>query len=112
MCLPGNFYHMQLKRTRAEMIGNGVFLIILGVLFYYNWWWPGILIAIWAAIATRQILTGRHQEFLLTTILFVTLFVIAYFKLSWDLMLPLLFIIGGGFIIVRELIAEETEKNG
>lgn len=102
---------MQIKRSRADAIGSGVFLIVLAFLFYFNWWWPGILIAVWATFATRQLLTKRIQDFLLTTLLLASLFVVAYFKLSWDLLMPVLFLLAGGYLIVKEILFTTNNRD-
>lgn len=101
-----------MKRSKADAIGNGVFLIFLGVLFYMNWWWPGILVAIWAALATRQLFTGRMQDFLLTSILLLSLFLVAFFNLSWNLLMPILFVLAGGYLVFREFLSEKDGKDG
>lgn len=99
-----------MTRSKIEAIGNGVFLICLGFLFYLNWWWPGILVAVWASLATRQILSGRKQDLILTSFLLGSLFIVAFFKLSWDLITPVLFVLGGAYLIIREFYYDEEER--
>jgi hypothetical protein len=99
-----------MKRSKAEAIGNGVFLIVLGFLFYFNWWWPGILVAVWASFAVRQLLTGRQQDFLLTTLLLGCLFLVVLFNLSWNMLTPLLFILGGGYLIYKEYSSDDVSE--
>lgn len=99
-----------MKRSRVEAIGNGVFLILLGVLFYFNWWWPGILVAVWASLATRQVLSSRMQDLLLSTFLLGTLFIVAFFRLSWDLITPILFVLGGLYLILREFYYDDADN--
>lgn len=100
----------KLSRSKADMIGNGVFLISLGGLFYTQWWWPGILLAIWASLAVRQALTKRHQDLLLTSILLASLFFVAFFKLSWDLLMPVLFVMAGCYLIFREYFSSQDDQ--
>lgn len=99
-----------MKASRAEAIGNGVFLILLGVLFYFSWLWPGILLAVWASFAVRQLLTGRHTDFVLTTLLLGSLFLVIYFNLSWNMLTPILFILGGGYLIYKEFFIDVPKK--
>lgn len=99
-----------MKRSTANAISNGVFLLILAVLFYFNWWWPGILVAVWAFFALRQLLTNRQQDFLLTTLLLGSLFLVLIFNLSWNMLAPILFLIGGGYVIYREYLADRSSK--
>lgn len=91
-----------LPKRKADAISNGVFLIALGMLFYTNYWWPGILAAIWASIGLRQFLTGRIYDLCISTIILLGLFVITAFDFEWAVLLPVLFIIGGIYIIFRE----------
>lgn len=45
-----------LSQERAERASNGLFLIILAILFYTGAWWPGILFAIAIVYTVRQFL--------------------------------------------------------
>lgn len=91
-----------ISRKKAEAISSGVFLIALGILFYFNAWWPGILLAIWAFLATRQSLTGRHLDLVVSTFILVGLFIVMTFNISWSVLGPLLFVLGGAYMIFRE----------
>ena len=50
------------SKRKSNAIANGVFLAAIGVLLYTNLWWPGILIAIWLSLATRQFLSQRTYD--------------------------------------------------
>lgn len=91
-----------ISKKKAEAISSGIFLIALGLLFYFNAWWPGILLAMWAFLATRQSLTGRHFDAIVTTFILVGLFTVMTFQISWAVLGPLLFMVGGFYIIFRE----------
>jgi hypothetical protein len=106
----GTVMSFSFSRSKSESIGNGVFLISLGVLFYFQWWWPGILLAIWASFAARQLFSGRTQDFLLTSVLLFSLFLVAFFNLSWDLLMPVLFVLAGGYLIFKEFFYEHREE--
>lgn len=99
-----------MKPSKAEAIGNGIFLIMLGVLFYFRWLWPGILLAIWASFAVRQLLTGRNSDFILTTLLLGSLFIVIFFNLSWNMLTPILFILGGGYLIYKEFMIDDKKE--
>jgi uncharacterized membrane protein len=91
-----------LSHKRADGVSTGIFLITLGVLSYYHTWWPWILLSIWLALITRQFLRGRIYDMALTTLIFGGLFCLFYFGLSWDVLAPVLFTVGGLYIIFRE----------
>lgn len=100
-----------LSRRKAEVISNGVFLASIGILFWTNGWWPGILLAIWASLGTRQYLTGRIFDVIVSSIILVGLFIASFFNLSWSVLIPVLFITGGIYIIFREYsLSEDTEN--
>lgn len=98
-----------MSKKKADTISNGAFLIALGVLFYANYWWPGILLAIWISIGLRQFLTGRIYDLCISTAILIGLFVITVSNFEWAVLLPVLFIVGGIYIIFREyFFAEDT----
>lgn len=98
-----------MSKKKADTISNGAFLICLGILFYANYWWPGILLAIWISIGLRQFLTGRIYDLCISTAILIGLFVISVSNFEWAVLLPVLFIVGGIYIIFREyFFAEDT----
>lgn len=98
-----------MSKKKADAISNGAFLIALGILFYTNYWWPGILVAIWISIGLRQFLTGRIYDLCISTVILLGLFVITISNFEWAVLLPVLFIVGGIYIIFREyFFAEDT----
>jgi predicted membrane protein len=101
---------MVVTKKRAEAISTGVLLIFLGILFYLNAWWPGILLAIWAFLGTRQFLTERYFDFALSTTLLVGSFLLTLFNIDWKILGPILFILGGLYIIFREYFYGSNDK--
>lgn len=90
------------SKKKAEAISNGALLISLGILFYTNAWWPGILLAIWLTLAIRQYLSGRTYDLLISSTILIGLFLISFFNVNWSLLMPILLVIGGIYIIFRE----------
>lgn len=111
-----------MSKRKADAISNGIFLIGLGILVYTSLWWPGILLVLWATLASRQWLTGRIYDLIVTTILLIGLSLIILFNLNWTVIVPVLLVLGGIHIIFREYcvaegagetedeLIEETEK--
>jgi predicted membrane protein len=98
-----------IPKKKADAISNGAFLVALGIIFYTNSWWPGILVAIWLALAIRQYFTNRIYDLCLTTIILIGLFLISLFNFDWSVLMPVLFVVGGIYIIFREyFFAEDT----
>lgn len=100
-----------LSKRKADAISNGVFLIALAVLFYTQVWWPGILVAIWAMLATRQFLTGRLYDLLISTCILIGLFLFYFLNVNWSILIPVLFVTGGIYIIFREYYFSDKEES-
>lgn len=96
-----------MEKRKADSISNGVFLIGLGLLFFTGYWWPGILLAILATLAVRQFLTGRIWDLAISGIILLGLFIIAAANISLNVIMPLLFILGGAYLIFREYFYED-----
>lgn len=98
-----------LSKRKSDVIANGIFLIGLGILFYTKFWWPGILLVLWASVALRQYLTGRMYDCFISSFILLGLFVVSFFNFEWNVLMPVLLIIGGIYIIFREyFFAEDT----
>lgn len=100
-----------LSKRKADAVSNGIFLICLGVLIYTDFWWPGILLALWLTLVVRQYLTGRIYDLVITTILLLGLFFITLLNINWSILVPVLLILGGIHVIFREYcVAEGIEE--
>ncbi len=91
-------------KRKADAISNGVFLVMLGVLFYTGQWWPGILFALGLTFAVRQYLTGRRVNFFITVMLVGVLGLMTLAGHAFSLFFPFLFIAVGVFIIAKECL--------
>ncbi|MGK5594894.1 MAG: hypothetical protein ACSNEK_06015 [Parachlamydiaceae bacterium] len=91
-----------MNKRKADALANGIFLVCLGILFYTGFWWPGILLALLVNLVIRQYLTHRFFDLTVSTILLLGLFCLSFFRLSWDVLMPILFIFGGFYIIFKE----------
>ncbi len=97
------------SKRKADAISNGAFLIGLGILLFTDHWWPNILLVLWVTLFLRQYLTGRNYDALVSTVILIGLFVVSFIKINWSVIIPVLFVIGGIYLIFREYFyAEET----
>ena len=96
------------SKRKADVISNGVFLILLGCLIYTGQWWPGILFALGLTFAIRQYLTGRRMDFFLTVTIIGLLFIITWIGHLFSSFFPLLFIALGLYLIARETLLFKT----
>lgn len=100
-----------MPKKKAHAISNGIFLIGLGILVLTNAWWPGILMALWAMLASRQFLTGRKYQAALTTVVLLGLFIVAMLKFDYDMIAPVVLVVAGIYLIVKEFYFE-GDTNG
>lgn len=99
-----------MSKKKADGISNGIFLLGIGILAFSNLWWPGILLALWATLATRQFFTGRFYDLLLSTVFLWGFFIITILNLDWSVIVPVLLVLGGLHLIFREYcVAEGVE---
>lgn len=89
-------------KRKADAISNGVFLILLGLLFYTQQWWPGLLFALGLSFAIRQYLTGRRVNFFITLMLLGLLGILTLASQMFSLLFPILFIGLGVCLIGKE----------
>ncbi len=103
------------SKKRAKAIAVALFLIGLAIISYLTAWWPGIMLVVGIPLALRQYLLGRHYDMGISLFVFVGVFVTVQFNISWEILLPVLFAIGGIYILFREFLeskeplAEEEE---
>src|ERR1041385_5439155 len=97
------------SKKRAKAISVALFLIGLAIIAYLKAWWPGIMLAVGIPLAIRQYLLGRHYDMGVTLFVFVGVFVTVQFDISWEILLPVLFALGGIYILFREYLESKEE---
>lgn len=90
------------SKQRASATFNGLLLIGLGILFFTNTWWPGILLVIGIALAVRQFLRGRYYDTVLSIVIFAGLFIGSLFNWSFSYFVPVLFTLAGIYLLYSE----------
>jgi len=103
-----------MSRKKAHSLSFALFLIGLAIITYIKYWWPGIMLAIGIPIALRQYLIGKRFDMIISLIVFLGVFITVQFKIKWNIVLPVLFTLGGLYVFFKELFAKEpiseTEK--
>jgi predicted membrane protein len=98
-----------MTRRKANALSNGAFLICLGILAFLNIWWPWILVAVWVNIGMRQYLTGRKYDFFISSFLILGFAFLTFFPIR-GFVLPVIFLLGGLYLIFREyFFTEDTD---
>lgn len=106
--------NLLISKKKAKMITAALFILGLAILTYTKNWWPGIMLAFGLPLALRQYFLGRHYDMGVSLFVFIGVFVTVQFDISWEILLPVLFTLGGIYIFFREFIeseeAPETEE--
>jgi hypothetical protein len=97
------------SKRRAKILSVALFFIGLAIVIYLNAWWPGIMLAVGIPLAARQYLLGRRYDMGVTLFVFVGVFVTVQFNISWQIILPVLFALGGVYILFREYLESKEE---
>ncbi|MCH9621485.1 MAG: hypothetical protein S4CHLAM20_09050 [Chlamydiia bacterium] len=102
--------HLKVSKRRAAAISSAILLILLAVNTLTNSWWPYIYLTIGAPLFTRQFLTGRVYESIVTCAIFGGLFIVSNYQVDWTTILPVVFIISAMMIIFREFFNPYASK--
>lgn len=103
--------HAVMSRRKASSLSLALFLIGLAIITYFKFWWPGIMLAIGLPIATRQYLLGKRFDMVVSLIVFLGAFITVQFNIKWDIVLPVLFTIGGLYVFFKEFFGpKEVEE--
>ncbi|MBI5274404.1 MAG: hypothetical protein HY860_05055 [Chlamydiales bacterium] len=100
------------SKRRAKAISASIFLLGLAIILFQFDLWPSIMIVIGLALALRQYLLGKIRDMIISLLVFFGVFVTAQFNVSWDILLPVVFILGAIYVLVKEFWShtEETEE--
>jgi hypothetical protein len=81
-----------MKPENADAVGAGVFLVGLGMIFLFKWFFPGILLVIGVASLANQAVRGRWINGLGSLLFFGGLTLVITLGIEWPI------IIGVGLI--------------
>lgn len=84
-----------MNEQNADAVSGGVFLIGLGILFFFNWFWPGILILVGVVGFIHQWAKGQLVNGLTTLIIMCGLALVLSAGFQWRIVLPIGLIILG-----------------
>ena len=90
-----------LSTRKAEAVSNGLFYLAR----HDDLRRRSLALALTDPLGMARLKTTLNCEILRlwnSTLLFVGLFLVSYFNLNWSILTPILFVIGGLYIILRE----------
>jgi 4-hydroxybenzoate polyprenyltransferase len=96
------------SQKRAKVLSIALFLIGLAIVSFLKAWWPGIMLAVGLPLALRQYLLGRPYDMGISLFVFVGVFITVQFDIAWEVLLPVLFALGGIYLLFREFSESDT----
>lgn len=100
--------HPKVSKRKAKVYSTVLFLIGLAIISYLHSWWPGIMLVTGIPLALRQYLLGRFYDVFVTLFVFLGVFITVLVNPSWDILLPVLFVVGAIYIFFREYLDSKT----
>ena len=91
-----------MSKRKAQSLSFALFLIGLAIITYFKHWWPGIMLTVGIPIALKQYLDGKRFDMIISLIVFLGAFITVQFDIKWEVVLPVLFTIGGLYVFFRE----------
>jgi hypothetical protein len=100
---------MLCSKRRTSSLTGALFFLGLAAISFTGFWWPGIMLVIGLPLALRQYLTERKGDMILSLFVFGGIFISAQFHISWEIFLPVLFIIAALYLLAREFFEMSVE---
>ena len=106
-----------MSKRKAQSLSFALFLIGLAINTYFKLWWPGIMLTVGLPIALKQYLNGKRFDMIVYLLVFLGAFVTVQFNIKWEVVLPVLFTLGGLYVFFREFFGpkditeEDLEEN-
>lgn len=98
----------RIEKNKAQALGTALLLVGLAILLFLDAWWPGIMLVVGLPLALKQFLNGRYHDTAISLFVFVGLFIIANFNISWQILIPILFIMAAVYIVCKEWVTTKT----
>ncbi len=96
--------HPMMSRKKIAVFSIVLFFAGLVFLTVFGGWWPGIMLAVGLPLSLRQYLLGRRYDMCVSLFVFLGVFITVQFDIAWEIILPVIFTIGGVYLLGRELI--------
>lgn len=97
------------SRKKGKLLSLLLFAIGLVVTTFYGVWWPAIMLVVGMPLALYQYLQGRPYDAAVSVFVFGGVFCTVQFDIAWEILIPVLFVVGGIYIFFREFIEVPNE---
>lgn len=106
---PSKMNQPMITERKARTISIIILLFGLALIGSLGTWWPAIMLVIGFSLAIRQFLQCRYYDMTISLFVFVGVYITLQFSVSWDVLLPVLFTVGGLYLFFREFILPRTQ---
>jgi hypothetical protein len=96
------------KERASSGITSGLLLIGLGVIWFADWWWPGIMVVLGIAIGSGLVFRGRYVPAIVMMAIFFGIPILTEAQIPWDLFAPMVLIGVGVIVIVKAFYLTES----
>lgn len=95
----------KVAKEKINCLAAALFAIGMAIIAYFHYphLWAGIATVVGITIVVRQFLLGRLVDMLVAIILFLAIFIVSYWELRENLVVPIILIIGGVYYIVSQI---------
>lgn len=94
----------KISRKKADIVSACAFVALFFIFGALRLWWPWMLLAVGGALTLRQYLRGRPYDIFLTAAIFVGLFLNFLFNMRWNVLMPVLLVLGAIYLFYREYV--------
>ena len=98
-------------RKQSKLISLVVFFLAIIIIALMRYWWPGIMLALGLPLAVFQYTQRRHYDTVITLFVFLGAWLTVQFDIEWEVILPVLFSLGGIYLFFREWIESRSDKD-
>jgi hypothetical protein len=88
-------------------ITGGLLLIGLGVIWFANWWWPGIMVVLGIAIGSGLVFRGRYVPGVVVMVIFFGIPLLTEARIPWSLFAPMVLIGLGVIVLAKAFLLKE-----
>lgn len=89
------------KERAGSGITGGLFLIRLGVIWFADWWWPGIMVVLGIAIGSGLVFRGRYRPAIVAMAVFFGIPLLTEARIPWHIFAPMV-LVGVGLIVIAK----------
>jgi hypothetical protein len=101
---------MHREHARNGVTG-GLLLVGIGVIWFADWWWPGIMVVLGIAVGSGLIFRGKYVPGLVAMAAFFSIPLLTEAQIPWSLFAPMVLIGVGAIILARAFVLKQPSTS-